>query len=217
MSVTRQDIVNVAYEEWATWGYSRFNRITGERQIAHVDDEDLWADYVIEQYCAEMGKEAPSRRNIAEDKWAWSAVGITALMRKAGFNHQQWPFIVAHHTYLRRFIRAGKQQQPDLFWGVPVDAPGGQPKAGDLIAYARFDEGDLSSVEQKWKTARSRFDLNDRYNSHADIVVAVRPGEVDVIGANVEDSVTLKTLELSPDGYLSDRHYYWFVTLKFRD
>ena len=57
---------------------------------------------------------------------------------------------------------------------------------------------------------------SSQYKSHGDIVVYVRPGEIGVIGGNVSDSVTLKTLKLDSAGYLVDKHDHWFVILENR-
>ncbi|MGZ7459956.1 DUF2272 domain-containing protein [Pseudomonas sp. Ma2-10] len=125
-------------------------------------------------------------------------------------------FTVAHHNFIRRFIKARKNEVNDLFWGYAIGNPGSAPTPGDLIVYARFSKKDKRSDAEKWVSARGRFDLDDNYDSHTDVVVEVRPGEMDVIGANVENSVTMKTLTLSPEGHLIDTHYYWFATLKFQ-
>ena len=60
------------------------------------------------------------------------------------------------------------------------------------------------------------FDASGSYPSHTDLVVAVRGSEVDVIGANVMDSVTKKTLKLDASGRLADPTHFWFVLLKAR-
>ena len=52
--------------------------------------------------------------------------------------------------------------------------------------------------------------------ANTDIVVAKRPGEIDVIGGNVRDSVCKKTLALSPSGHLADTSHNWFVVMKKR-
>ena len=46
--------------------------------------------------------------------------------------------------------------------------------------------------------------------------MAKRPGEIDVIGGNVRDSVTKKTLALNNKGQLVDPNHDWFVVLKKR-
>ncbi|HWD59099.1 MAG TPA: DUF2272 domain-containing protein, partial [Stellaceae bacterium] len=56
---------------------------------------------------------------------------------------------------------------------------------------------------------------------HCDIVVARRPGILDVIGGNVDNTVALKHVPIAPDGRMADaagqpvdRDYPWFVVLR---
>jgi hypothetical protein len=74
---------------------------------------------------------------------------------------------------------------------------------GDMVAYARQDDIDFDH-------------RTPVYKSHCDLVVAVRPGEIDVIGGNVQDSVTLKRLKTDSQGLLVDGHYRWFAVLANR-
>lgn len=82
------------------------------------------------------------------------------------------------------------------------------PDVGDLVGYAR---GDIT-----FDRAQSYFDRTGSYSSHTDLVVDRRDGEIDVIGANVLDSVTLKTIKLDEQGLIADRTLNWFVVLKRR-
>lgn len=82
------------------------------------------------------------------------------------------------------------------------------PKVGDLVCYLR--------EEKDFEESQSYFDVKHRYQSHSDIVVARRQREIDVIGANVSKSVTLKTIKLDRDGLIADRNFPWFAVLKAR-
>jgi hypothetical protein len=64
--------------------------------------------------------------------------------------------------------------------------------------------------------AQALFDRTDDYESHSDIVVAVRPGEADLIGGNVSDSVLKKTIALDTKGKVKDRQNLSFVVMKKR-
>jgi hypothetical protein len=44
-----------------------------------------------------------------------------------------------------------------------------------------------------------------RFPGHCDVVVAVRPGLLDVIGGNVENSVSMKRIPVTSNGYLAYR------------
>ena len=60
------------------------------------------------------------------------------------------------------------------------------------------------------------FDSTKAYESHSDVVVATRAGEIDVIGANVLDSVTVKTLPVNSKGHIADNTHFWFAVLKLQ-
>ena len=56
---------------------------------------------------------------------------------------------------------------------------------------------------------------------HCDIVVALAPGLISVIGGNVDDAVTMKHVPVTPDGKLAtpdgtvlDTRYPWMVVLR---
>ena len=71
---------------------------------------------------------------------------------------------------------------------------------GDLVGYAR--QGGIT------------FDYQPlTYASHTDLVVAVRPREIDVIGGNVKDSVSLKTVATDDQGRIVDKNQRWFVVM----
>ena len=52
--------------------------------------------------------------------------------------------------------------------------------------------------------------------ANTDAVVATRAGEIEVIGANVQDSVAKKIVRVGPGGMLTDTIHPWFVVLKRR-
>jgi hypothetical protein len=58
------------------------------------------------------------------------------------------------------------------------------------------------------------YDTEEGYASHCDLVVAKRINEVDIIGGNVSDSVTKKTLKLDGNGKVKDTSRPWFVVIK---
>lgn len=128
----------------------------------------------------------------------WSAAFISWVMKEAGlaerFSYSDW-----HATYIRNSILARRRGDKGFaFWGYRLSERA--PQVGDLVGYAR--QGGIS------------FDYQPTvYKSHTDIVVAVRPGEIDVIGGNVSDSVTKKTLRTDAKGLLVDEQYRWFVIM----
>lgn len=220
MPVTTQAILEAAQQEWARWGYSTRDLVRGEEHIAHTDKEPWFVHNVIlKDYCP-VADAHPDADDIMQDKWAWSAVGLSYILRQAGFrmlgeHGGEFPFSARHADYLRYFVAARKQADLSaVYWAYRLGEPGGAPMPGDIVAYARpAKEGQTLSK----KEAAARFDATGNYPSHGDVVVAVRDGECDVIGCNVSNSVTRKTLALDAQGFLADETFAWFAVLKRRE
>ena len=60
-----------------------------------------------------------------------------------------------------------------------------------------------------------------RFPGHCDIVISAKPGSLDVIGGNVDNSVSLKHVPATQDGRLADPggavvdpDHPWFVVLR---
>lgn len=209
MPATRQSILDAARHEWEHWGKSTWNLISGRKRVGHRDDETLFARHVLEKYCS-VGGGSPRLIDIQDDRYFWSAVGISAMMKSAGFARGEFPFAQAHSVFIRHFIASRRNNDRSAaYWGFRQGEAGGQPDIGDVVAYARGRNMTASK-------AAALFDRTTGYESHSDIVVARRTGEIDVIGANVLDSVTRKTLALDGNGHIRDDHHHWFAVLKFR-
>ena len=128
----------------------------------------------------------------------WSAAFISWVMKEAGmgerFSYSDW-----HAHYIRNSIRHRRVGDKSFaFWGFRISERA--PQVGDLVGYAR-----RSGISYDYQPTV--------YPSHTDLVVAVRPGEIDVIGGNVKDSVTKKTLRTDENGLLIDKQYRWFVVM----
>ncbi len=206
MPATSTNIVDAAQAEWEHWGRSTWNLITGRKRIGHTDDERNFAKHAIDKYCSVVG-DTPSVDDISNDIYFWSAVTISAVMKNAGFTKREFPFSNNHSVFIRAFIAARKASNADAtYWGFRLHE--GKPDVGDLIGYVRPDR------PTSFSDAQAFFDRTRPYPSHSDIVVAKRAGEIDVIGGNVLDSVTRKTVAIDRNGLVADRAHLWFVVLK---
>lgn len=202
-------IIAIADTEWKYWGESTWKVAAGRTTIASKDDDLAFAKYVIDNYCAVVGDE-PLTSAIQNDDYAWSAVGMSYFMKTAGFTKSEFPFSSSHSKFIRYFIAARKNGDANAaYWGYRLNEPGLSIAVGDLIGYGRGE----GMTQNK---ANRLFDSASSYKSHTDVVVAVRSGEIDVIGANVMDSVTKKTLKLDANGQINDLTHFWFVLLKAR-
>jgi len=134
--------------------------------------------------------------------WPWSAAFISTMHEAAGVG-PQFRRSPAHARYIRDAIfskRGGVKEA--AYWGHRVTERA--PQVGDMVCYSR--QKGVSYDHQPL-----------RYKSHADIVTAVRPGEIDVIGGNVGNSVSKKSLKTDENGLLVDDNYNWFAILEPRD
>jgi hypothetical protein len=139
-----------------------------------------------------------------DGNYAWSAAFISYVMRMAGAGYS-FPYSETHSDY----INAAAEHMP----GVALEAERPQfyaPQPGDLICL--------------WRGSRPvMFDQlpTGRFPGHCDIVVGNKPGQLEVIGGNVDDAVAMKFVPVTPDGHLAgpdgvvlDPYYHWFVVLK---
>jgi hypothetical protein len=207
MPATRRSIIDSALHEWEHWGQSTWNLILAKKNIGHKDDDPAFAQYVIDNYCSIAGG-SPSQWAIQDDEYPWSAVGMSAFMFNGGLTRSQFPFAQSHSSYIRKFITARKTKKASLaYWGYRIDEKDSAPDVGDLVAYIR---GKDVTPEK----ALSYYDRLTAYESHTDLVVDKRAGEIDVLGANVMDSVTIKTLKITSTGHINDPSHLWFAVLK---
>jgi hypothetical protein len=203
-------LLSAADAEWQYWGKSTWKVGEASPSIAHTDDDPIFAERVIEAYCPLVG-DKPSETAIQNDEYVWSAVGMCYLMHAASLSRTEFPFSNKHSRFIRHFVHARKSKDTSApYWGYWICDPRCPAiSVGDIVGYAR-GEGMTRAK------ARSLLHGESAYEGHTDIVVAKRDDEIDVIGANVMDSVTKKTLKLKPNGRIADPSHCWFVLLKAR-
>jgi hypothetical protein len=205
MAKTVADLLASASHEWEHWGQSTWNLSNNAQDIAHTDDEEVFAQYVIDNYCS-VGGGSPSVIDISNDHYFWSAVGMSAIFAAAGFVKTEFPFAQAHSKWIKKFVKARKNNIPALYHGFRLNEAQASPQVGDMVGY--------TYANVTFEQAQAYFDKTGSYPSHTDVVVERRPFEIDVIGANVLDSVTKKTIPLTAAGLIADRSHKWFVVLK---
>jgi spore germination cell wall hydrolase CwlJ-like protein len=195
-------IVAAALKEWNFWGKS----IQGEK-IGRKDDEIAFATYVRDTYCKPFGA-SPPLFDIQKDHYFWSAVCISYIIRQAGLSASEFTFSQRHSTYIREAIKARNDtNKSKAYWGYRITEPEAVLAAGDIVGAGRT-EG------MTFAEAQALFDKTADYDSHSDIVVAVRAGAAEVIGGNVSDSVTRKTIALDASGKIADKKNLSFVVMK---
>ncbi len=187
--------VNLSQQEWQRFGEQTINiDNTVVKKGGQEADEEFYLR--VGDYWRE-GVDRPDL-NGKDTQEPWSAAYISWIMKEAGmgdrFSYSDW-----HATYIRNSILARKAKDRHFaFWGYRLSERA--PQVGDLVGYAR--QGGITYDYQPVI-----------YSSHTDLVVAVRPHEIDVIGGNVQDSVSKKTLRTDDKGFLVDKHHRWFVVM----
>jgi hypothetical protein len=212
---SRSAAVAIATDEWRLWGsrvgkmpdYKLTESSMGERQ------QGLW-QRVGEYWWEGMNASDPESRFTgkhdasgdvfpiaAHDDYAWSAAFISYVMRIAGAGND-FPYAPDHATYINYAARAaqGKIAHPLLIAENPAAYA---PRLGDLACFPRGNARHLIFA-----------DLPTSYNftSHCGIVVAGRPGQLDIVSGNVQDAVVLEHLDADAEGRITDPH--WFVVLR---
>ena len=219
---SREAAVQIALREWRAFGQPvvlPHTELPDDKERA----EGLW-QRVGEYWWLGLDRDAPERAWTGkhdaggrvfpasdDGQFAWSAAFVDYVMRISGAA-ARFPYAPDHAHYINAARRHGLGKEPD----IALDAQRPQdyaPQRGDLICLwrgqqpVRFDDLPTPTF----------------FPGHCDIVVATRPGALDVIGGNVENAVALKSVPTTsdgrlarPDGTLVDPDHRWFVVLRVR-
>ncbi|MGK7929648.1 MAG: DUF2272 domain-containing protein [Spirulina sp.] len=184
----KNKLKEIAEREWEFFG-------KGTRKES---EEDFWQH--ISKYWRE-GVEinyVNTKAEVSSPNFPWSAVFISWVMKQAGAG-DKFKYSARHSIYIRDAIKNRKNNVSDArFKGYKIDEM--SPEVGDLVCAAREDG--------------VTYDTTTDYKSHCDLVVAKRANEIDIIGGNVSNSVTRKTLKLDAQGKVKDTSRPWFAIVK---
>jgi hypothetical protein len=147
----------------------------------------------------------------ADADYAWSAAFISYVMRIAGAG-RRFPYSGDHADYINaaRRVSLGETNA----WLVSAErVQDYAPRSGDLICFGRDRAKGLRFEDLPTPAL---------FTSHCDIVVDTAvPGEIAVIGGNVEDSVTMNAVPVTADGKLAtpegivmDTRFPWMTVLR---
>ncbi len=142
--------------------------------------------------------------------YAWSAAFIDYVMRIAGAG-DRFPYSADHADYINvaKIMALGRTSG----WLITAERPSAYaPRPGDLICVGRGKSAALTYDDLP----------AERFPAHCDIVVDTSvPGQISVIGGNVDDAVTLKHVPVTqsgrlatPSGAVLDSRYPWMVVLR---
>jgi hypothetical protein len=178
-------VARIAEQEYRRWHPAGASALVED----HPDATPVLQDY----YRTGVGVTISSTK-LQNKQWQeenpWSAVFVSWVMRKAGAG-QAFTYSRGHQDYIRAARKnrlTGNSTNP--FWAFRATEIA--PQVGDLVCRARANSGaDYDNIADK-----------KRRKTHCDIVTAVRPGEIRVIGGNVHQNVDSKRLLTQPDGRL---------------
>ncbi len=191
------DLAAVARREWTRWGGPTENLDGG---LIGFADLRMEAKHPFWTFVGEYWKSVDSDLD-GRDSPAWSAAFISFCFMEVGAG-KRFPFHENHSIYVSK-IDSGD------FEGLSLEDPGAtQLEVGDLVWASRIGDGcrippaSYGDAKKELKAIREKRARS--FCSHSDIVVAVRSGEVDVIGGNVKQAVTRTTYKLDIGGKIRD-------------
>jgi hypothetical protein len=190
-------MVLLAVAEWFRFGsqtidFSRTGRARVER--LGMQEGDAFASERVRDYWKSVGL---PRFSGADHDAPWSAAFISWDIESAGVPRDQFCPDATHTVYIERLVDRAKEPGAAF---VPRRIGQRKPEVGDLICASR-DGG------------KTTLDNLDRGPGHCDIVVEVRPGQVQAIGGNVHDSVSRSVFPLDESGFLSPISARTFFTV----
>ena len=212
---SRSAAVAIATDEWRLWGscvgevpdYTQTAATMGERQ------QGLW-QRVGEYWWEGMNAGTPEARWAGKynaqgkifpvavnGQYAWSAAFISYVMRMAGAG-SAFPYAASHSHYINYAARAaeGNIAHPLLIAENPATYA---PRLGDLACFGRDNARSLTFADLPTKS---------NFPSHCGIIVGGRPGQIDMIGGNVQDAVVLEHVKADSQGRLTGK--YWLAVLR---
>lgn len=222
--ISRESVVAIALREWRLWGQNIANpEADATRTVKPEREPGLW-QRVGEYWWLGLNANAPEvawtgkhdghGRVFPADMdgdYAWSAAFISYVMRIAGAG-RRFPYSADHADY----INAGRRVSLGETHAWIVSAERVQdyaPQPGDLVCFGRGTAKGLRYEDLP--TPRL-------FTSHCDIVVDTDiPGQIAVIGGNVEDSVTMNYVPVTDTGRLAtfegvvlDNRFPWMTVLR---
>jgi Uncharacterized protein conserved in bacteria (DUF2272) len=184
----KTSMVLLAVAEWFRFGSQTidFPKNSADPQIERrgMREGDQFASSRVHDYWKSVG-----RPNLSGDNHEvpWSAAFISWDIESAGVPRDQFCPDARHTVYIERM--ANRTREPGAAF-IPRQLDQRKPQVGDLICASRAG-------------GKTTLDNLDRGPGHCDIVVEVRPREVQAIGGNVDDSVSRSVFPLDESGFLS--------------
>jgi hypothetical protein len=187
-------VVRLAKKEWIGWGKSTIDINGKQTKAGGFEANDGYSQRV-----AKYWKEGTNLNYDGTNReQPWSATFISWIMKKGGAGNK-FEYNASHSNYILDSVenrKNGKLNAPFVAYKINEVAP----KLGDMVCYSR--------------QVNVNYDTKGSYKSHCDIVVSKSNSKIEVIGGNVNQSVTKKILPIDSNGLLTDKRNNWFVVIK---
>jgi len=194
-------LVETAFEQWKRWGFTT-RSLHGALTLGGVEAKSPYVGYVNDYW-----------RAVGEPSWngatpkPWSAAFVSHCFKAAGAG-TGFPYDSGHAGYCAKILT-----DRTTYAKLSLEDPATAVLApGDALWAARAGTGCVRPPAT-YAQAVALLAHGGWFCSHCDVVVAVRPGEVDVIGGNVSDSVTQTTL-VTKGGRIADPRHVWLGVIK---
>jgi hypothetical protein len=221
---SREAVVAIALREWRLFGLNVADPAAdATRTVKPERKEGLW-QRVGEYWWLGLNAGSPESAWTGkhdghgavfspdiDGDYAWSAAFVSYVMRIAGAG-PRFPYSADHADYINAARRISLGQTTK--WLVSAErVQDYAPKPGDLVCFGRGSAKGLRYED---------LPTANLFTSHCDIVVdTMVPGQISVIGGNVEDSVTMNTVPVTADGKLAtpegvvlDTRFPWMTVLR---
>lgn len=196
----QEKLIDAADGEWKRWGFS-LAPLHRPKQVGGTEQQVPYVQFVND-YWTVAGKPEWNGKS----PFPWSAAFISFCFASAGAG-AGFPYRTGHWDYCAQIVN-----EPDTYPKLKLE-PASTPLAtGDVIWAARGGR-DCPAPPTSSAEALAGLQAGRWFCSHADIVIALRAGEVDVIGGNVSDSVT-KSTYTTTRGMISDPRHLWLGVIK---
>ncbi len=223
--ISRDAVVAVALREWRLFG----SRVDDQAMSPETQQQKLEREQGLWQRVGEywwLGLDAGT----LESKWTgkhdekgavfpldrdndypWSAAFVSYVLRIAGAG-PRFPYAADHAHYID--IAKRQTLQSESRWLIKAERPEDYaPRPGDLVCRGRDEASNLRYGD---------LPVGHYFPSHCDIVVDTSTEQqIDVVGGNEHDAVTLKHVAVTtngklvkPDGHVLDEDGPWLTVLR---
>jgi hypothetical protein len=196
-SSEKTSMILLAVAEWFRFGQQTIDfRKPGPARLtrAGIPEGDAFASERVRDYWKSVDRPEISG---LDHEIPWSAAFVSWDIESAGVPRDQFCPSARHTIYIERLADRATRPGATL---IPRRLDEHRPQAGDLICASR--DGGTTTLDHL-----------DRGPGHCDIVVEVRPGEVQAFGGIVHDSVSRSVFPLDANGFLSPIAGHPFFTV----